>query len=96
MKELQTHKSIRKKVEVWGFAPIPFPDLFGVAVISVLGFMADLSWNTFIIFLLIIVNGVSFIINKVILSNENFLRNILNEKFPNEITDLTKNKDGKL
>jgi hypothetical protein len=63
-------------------------------VISVLGFMADLSWNTFII--LLIVNGVSFIINKVILSNENFLRNILNEKFPNEITDLTKNKDGKL
>jgi hypothetical protein len=63
-------------------------------VISVLGFMADLSWNTFIISL--IVNGVSFIINKVILSNENFLRNILNEKFPNEITDLYKNKDGKL
>ncbi|HAY3536863.1 hypothetical protein KRE40_18570 [Elizabethkingia meningoseptica] len=94
MKELQTHKSIRKKVEVWGFAPIPFLIFFGIAVFSALGFMADLSWNAFIICL--IINGVSFIINKVILSNESFLKNMLNEKFPNEITDLTKNKDGKL
>ena len=94
MKELQTHKSIRKKVEVWGFAPIPFLIFVGVAVFSTLGFMAEFSWNTFIICL--IINGVSFIINKVILSNESFLKNVLNEKFPNEITDLTKNKDGKL
>ncbi|PXW07097.1 hypothetical protein C8D70_12312 [Chryseobacterium sp. CBTAP 102] len=93
MKSLETHKNIRKEVEVWGFAPTPFLIFAGIGLCSALIVVSDFSFRSFIIVL--IINAISYVINKIILSNKDIMKSFLYEKFPKEITDLTKNKNGK-
>jgi hypothetical protein len=91
MKELKTHKDMRGSVSVHGFKPIAFAVFLVVGVFSIIALFGDFSYKSVLV--TIGINTVSFIITKIVISNEAFSKGKLNEKFPKEITDLTKTKE---
>lgn len=93
MKELKTHKNIRREVEIWGFKPLPFMIFLAVILFSGFGFLADASLNNAIY--LLVANVISFVVTKIIMSNDSLTKSVRDEKFPKEITDLTKNGNAK-
>ena len=90
MKEIRNYKNIRRKPELFGFSPNAFYLFVAIAGISLLTLTTGFSWTKLIVIL--IFNGISLVFTKVVVSNDKLMKKIFNEKFPTEISALTRNK----
>lgn len=88
MKTLRNYKHIRKKPQIWGFSLNSFYCFLGIVCISVFYLASDFTWKKLIIAL--VFDGVGLIITKLVVGNEKFERYFFDQKFPEEISDLTK------
>ncbi len=93
MKEIRNYKSIRRKPQIHGFSPNAFYLFVGIAGVSLLTLTTGFSWVKIII--LLIINGLSLVFTKLIVSNDQLMKKLFNEKFPKELSSLTKNKSQK-
>jgi len=94
MKEIRNYKNIRRKPEIHGFSPNAFYLFLAIAGVSLLTLTTGFSWMK-IIFILII-NGLSLVFTKLVMSNDRLMKKLLNEKFPTEISSLTRKNTKKI
>lgn len=90
MKEIRNYKNIRRKPQIWGFTPTGFYIFVGIAALSLFSFAVSFSLVHLII--VVAINVLSLIVTKLFISNEHMMKRLLNEKFPTEISDLTRSK----
>ena len=90
MKEIRNYKNIRRKPEIYGFTPNGFYTFVAVAILSLAIFFG--GFTLFKLIIVAIINGISIVFTKLIMSNDNLLKRLFNEKFPKEISSLTKSK----
>lgn len=88
MKEIRNYKNIRRKPEIHGFSPNAFYLFVVIAGVSLLTLTAGFSWVKIICIL--IINSLSLVFTKLVVSNEQLMKKIFNEKFPKEISSLTR------
>lgn len=93
MKEIRNYKNIRRKPYVYGFTVNGFLIFIGIAVCALFAFATGFTINKIIIVAVVI--SLDYIVCKLIISNPTMLDRLFNEKFPKEITDLTRNKNKK-
>lgn|GEM_PF-2792295 len=89
MKEIRNYKNIRRKPQIWGFTPEAFYLAMGIAIVSLVILATTFTWTKLII--VAVINLCSVILTKIFMSNNDFLRKMLDEKFPDEISPLTRN-----
>lgn len=94
MKEIRNYKNIRRKPEIHGFSPNAFYVFLAIAGVSLLTLTAGFSWIKIICIL--VVNGLSLIFTKLVMSNDSLMKKIFNEKFPTEISPLTRKSTKKI
>lgn len=93
MRKVKVYKHIRKKPQIWGFTPNAFYIFSGGSLLSCSILLFGFSFKKIIIVGILIF--IILIVTKVFMSNSNFIRKFSDEKFPKEISPLTKNKNGK-
>lgn len=93
MKKIRNYKNIRRKPQIWGFTPTGFYIFIAVASITLFSFAISFSFMQLIVVL--IINVMSLIATRLLISNEQLVQKFLNEKFPSEISDLTLNSKKK-
>lgn len=76
-----------------GFTPNSFIVFVIIFCFSLLIFLIKMSWGTLIFFF--ITNFISLIVTKLLIGNDIFMRKFIDEKFPKEISALTKKKGKK-
>lgn len=89
MKEIRNYKHIRKKPEVHGLSINSFYLFSAIFIISILSLTTGFTIKKAII--VGIINAINLAVNKLILSNDKLLKRMLDEKFPSEISHLTRN-----
>lgn len=93
MKEIRNYKNIRRKPQIHGFSPNAFYLFVGIAGVSLMTLTTGFSWIKIIIIL--IINALSLVFTKLIVSNDQLMKKLFNEKFPKELSSLTKYKSQK-
>lgn len=93
MKEIRNYKNIRRKPQIHGFTPNAFYLFIAIAGLSLMVLITGFSWIKIVCIL--IINSLSLIFTKLIMSNDQLLKKFLNDKFPTEISSLTRNKKNK-
>jgi len=93
MKEIRNYKNIRRKPQIHGFSPNAFYLFIAVAGISLMTLTTGFSWIKIISIL--IINGLSLVFTKLVMSNDHLMKKLFNEKFPKEISPLTRDKSKK-
>lgn len=93
MKEIRNYKNIRRKPQIHGFSPNAFYLFIAIACISLLTLTSGFSWIKIICIL--IINALSIIFTKLVMSNDHLMKKLFNEKFPKEISPLTREKSKK-
>lgn len=93
MKEIRNYKNIRRKPQIHGFSPNAFYLFVGIAGISLMTLTTGFSWVKIIAIL--IINGLSLVFTKLVVSNDHLMKKLFNEKFPKEISSLTRTKSQK-
>jgi len=88
MNILNNYKNIRKKPNVWGFTYHNLILFLIIEIISSLMFLFGFSVVKLVIF--VVVLAVNYLVCMYLLSG-NIFNDLLSEKFPDEINDLTKN-----
>lgn len=94
MKEIRNYKNIRRKPEIHGFTPNAFYLFLAIAGVSLLTLTTGFSWIKIICIL--VVNGLSLVFTKLVISNESLMNKLFNEKFPTEISSLTRKNTKKI
>lgn len=94
MKEIRNYKNIRRKPEIHGFSPNAFYLFVVIVGVSLLTLTAGFSWVKIICIL--IINSLSLVFTKLVVSNEQLMKKIFNEKFPKEISSLTRKISKKI
>lgn len=94
MKEIRNYKNIRRKPEIHGFSPNAFYLFLAIAGVSLLTLTTGFSWMKIICIL--IINGLSLVFTKLVMSNDRLMKKLLNEKFPTEISSLTRKNTKKI
>lgn len=89
MKEIRNYKNIRRKPQIQGFSPNAFYLFITILGISLMILTTGFSWVKVICIL--IINAISLVFTKLVMSNDNLLKKFLNEKFPKEISPMTRN-----
>lgn len=89
MKEIRNYKNIRREPQIHGFSPNAFYLFIAALLVSLMVLTTGFSWIKVICIL--VFNAINLVFTKLIMSNENFIRKFLNEKFPKEISPLTRN-----
>lgn len=89
MKEIRNYKNIRRKPELFGFSPNAFYLFVGVLAVSLMTLTTGFSWLKILI--IICINVINLIFTKLIVSNDHLMRKVFNEKFPSQISALTRN-----
>lgn len=90
MKEIRNYKNIRRKPQIHGFSPNAFYLFIGIAGISLMTLTTGFSWVNIICIL--IINALNLVFTKLVMSNNHLMKKLFNEKFPKEISSLTKNR----
>lgn len=90
MKEIRNYKNIRRKPQIHGFSPNAFYLFIAIVGISLLILTTGFSWIKIICIL--IINALSLVFTKLVMSNDHLMKKIFNEKFPKEISPLTRGK----
>ena len=93
MKEIRNYKNIRRKPQIHGFSPNAFYLFIGVAGISLMTLTTGFSWVKIICIL--IINALNLVFTKLVMSNDHLMKTIFNEKFPKEISALTRDRSKK-
>lgn len=93
MKEIRNYKNIRRKPQIHGFSPNAFYLFIAIASISLMTLTTGFSWIKIISIL--IINGLSLVFTKLVMSNDHLMKKLFNEKFPKEISPLTRDKSKK-
>lgn len=75
---------------ILGFNPNSFYIFLGFAFLSMSIFFTGFTLMKLIIWASI--NFISLILTKIVLSNDDFMRKFMDEKFPKELSSLTKKK----
>lgn len=88
MKEIRNYKNIRRKPQIMGFSPNGFYIFMGVLLISLFVFSTGFSFKKAM--LVVGINFISAIITKIFISNKDLIRKIVDEKFPKEISSVTR------
>lgn len=93
MKEIRNYKNIRRKPQIHGFSPNAFYLFIGIAGISLMTLTTGFSWVKIICIL--IINALNLVFTKLIMSNNHLMKKLFNEKFPKEISSLTRDRAKK-
>lgn len=93
MKEIRNYKNIRRKPTIYGFTPNAFYIFTGLTLLSLLTLSSGFSFRKLIGVLVFIV--IVYILTKLVLSNDKLLKKLLDEKFPLEISHLTRRNNRK-
>lgn len=94
MKEIRNYKNIRRKPQIKGFSPEMFFTFIGIGLLTAFFiFIGGFDKMRFGIWA--VINFISLILTKIVFSSDSFMRKILDEKFPKEISALTKTKKKK-
>ncbi len=88
MKEIRNYKNIRRKPKIFGFTPMSFIIFCMVALLSLSLFLVGFSWVKLLI--VIFINFISLIVNRIVMGEDNPVSSMFDEKFPEEISSLTK------
>lgn len=88
MREIRNYKNIRRKPEIHGFSPSGFYIFTGGLLLSLLTLSGGITFSKLIN--VFIFNAISLVITKLVLSNDRLIKKVLNEKFPKEISHLTR------
>lgn len=88
MKEIRNYKNIRRKPQIHGFSPNAFYFFIAIACISLLTLTTGFSLIKIVCIL--IINGLNLIFTKLVMSNDHLMKKVFNEKFPKEISALTR------
>lgn len=93
MKEIRNYKNIRRKPQIHGFSPNAFYLFVAIGCFSLLTLTSGFSWIKIICIL--IINGLSLVFTKLVMSNDHLMKKLFNEKFPKEISSLTRDRSKK-
>lgn len=90
MKEIRNYKNLRSQPYIYGFSPTGFYVFVGIGLLTLFSFTTGFS----IIKIIIVagINLISFIYTKYFMNDNALTKYLLNDKFPKEISDLTKKK----
>lgn len=75
---------------ILGFTPNTFYIFSGFLLLSMSIFLAGITMIKIIVWL--VINFISLVLTKLVLSNNDFMRRFIDEKFPKELSSLTKKK----
>lgn len=93
MKEIRNYKNIRRKPQIHGFSPNAFYLFIGIAGMSLMTLTMGFTWVKIICIL--IINALSLVFTKLVMSNDHIMKKLFNEKFPKEISPLTRDRSKK-
>jgi len=93
MKEIRNYKNIRRKPQIHGFSPNAFYLFIGIAGICLMTLTTGFSWVKIICIL--IINALNLVFTKLVMSNDLIMKKLFNEKFPKEISPLTRDRSKK-
>lgn len=88
MKEIRNYKNIRRKPQIHGFSPIAFYIFTAGLLLSLLTLSGGFTFAKLVGIL--IFNAISYIITRLVISNDILMKKLLDEKFPKEISHLTR------
>ena len=92
MKEIRNYKNIRRKPEIYGFTPNGFYTFVAIAILSLAIFFG--GFTLFKLIIVAIINGISIVFTKLIMSNDNLLKRLFNENWKNVIIELSNNDEN--
>lgn len=75
---------------ILGFTPNTFYIFSSFLLLSMSIFLSGINMIKILIWL--VINFISLVLTKIVLSNNDFMRKFMDEKFPKELSSLTKKK----
>ncbi len=90
MKELNNYKKIRVKPYLYGFTFKSITSAIGITILATFIMFANMEINKVKLLIWVLIIVVNIVINRYILGEVNYLEKIFQNKFPKELTDLTK------